>query len=661
MYNATLYLNTGFNAVNIPDSAATLNRVSSANKVTVPALDIYQARELSSFIIKCTNYAQIRNADYLYLVNSQDSTDFAYYSIQNIRMVSMDTAVVSVTMDYILSCGGVSALDFTDGICERHHVSVDGFGMYDEPDPYMNPAETLKIEESNPEFASSASDKADVVFLESTVDLYKTYWHYDDSAEDLTGIDYKSDDNVVTVPSVYGVNNQSSELDYIAAFAGMPYPLPNAQNNYNLTLMPNVAVYVSNAHGTGILNTQGGGQANIDWLPEALSLVRSLGIESCILAQWCIPYYMVNQTELKTNYDPRGGTSGQLGLNTGIVETLKGSRVQVTLGTLPFIHTYSNTIHNNRLYYGGNTQYTIVSVASGNSASFLPEEIYDYSASQDLYPVIEMRVDPRPNGMPYFRFETYRGSKDPLLFFTNAVKGLQWQNTPLVYEGASGSLINQYAYNARRASADEAYNFEKDSEVLNIIRTNVRGVSNVAGDTISAVGYGVTSKWGEMAGSIANGVESLGNTIIDDVQHYKNWHHMQDSYNIEKNTELQALLISNRVVSPSMNFPISEGIRDYVGNGCLVYRTYYSDNDAARIDKILTMYGYRHTTPISNDLLTNRPKFNYIQAYGVEIKNTNIPKWMRDGIGAQFAAGTRIWHVLPDTSAYTDGSNDIQP
>ena len=79
MYNATLYLNTGFNAINIPDSATTLNKVSSANKVTVPALDIYQARELSSFVIKCTNYAQIRNADYLYLVNTADATDFAYY------------------------------------------------------------------------------------------------------------------------------------------------------------------------------------------------------------------------------------------------------------------------------------------------------------------------------------------------------------------------------------------------------------------------------------------------------------------------------------------------------------------------------------------------------------------------------------------------------
>jgi hypothetical protein len=71
------------------------------------------------------------------------------------------------------------------------------------------------------------------------------------------------------------------------------------------------------------------------------------------------------------------------------------------------------------------------------------------------------------------------------------------------------------------------------------------------------------------------------------------------------------------------------------------------------------MYGYKHTVPIETSLLTNRVKFNYIQARGVSIGNKELPKWMRDGVALQFASGVRIWHQLPDISAYTDGSNIV--
>ena len=132
---------------------------------------------------------------------------------------------------------------------------------------------------------------------------------------------------------------------------------------------------------------------------------------------------------------------------------------------------------------------------------------------------------------------------------------------------------------------------------------------------------------------------------------------IEEQYVINRNKELQALMLSNYAVAPEINFPVSEGIRDYVGNTCIVYRYKFTENDAHRIDKILTMYGYKHTTPIEPSLLTNRSKFNYIEAKGVTIKNAGVPKWLRDAVGAQFASGVRFWHVPIDTSAYTDGSN----
>ena len=621
MYNATLYINTGFNAINIPDKPSLLEY---AQKVTVPALDIYQVRELSSFVVKAT-YAQIKNADYLYLESTTDPADFAYYSIQNITMTSMDTAVLSVTMDYILTAGGstgVSGLEFLDGICERHHVPLasDNFGAYDEDDPYMTPAEMLKVEVSTQQFSGS---KDNVTLLASTVDLFAMNARMV-SQQDLEGIDFTTGQNVCTVPRVYSVGQYSTTAQMYNS--GSPYE----------TKLPNEVFYMIDP---GPFASIAG---TVDWLPNALSYVRSLGIESCILAQYNVPGFMLDASIILS-----GGVHHY-------VSTIKGARLTLGISDLPFERSYGTTIRNKRLFYGDNAKYSIVSIASGNQASFLPEEI---RGSSETHPTLEMRVDPRPKGAPYFRFDKYRGSSSDDLFFTNAVKGLEWQNAPLVYEGASGSLLNQYKYNAKQWSDIENKQFGMQSAELANQNANENALFSGIGSGLSAIGYGITGQWGAAAGAVADAAINANNIGYQNAQYALSQGHAQNSFTIAKNAELQSLLIQNKTVAPSMNFPISEGIRDFVGNTCLVYRTYYTDTDAARIDKILNMYGYKHTVPIETSFLTNRSKFNYIQARGVSIRNNNIPKWLRDGVAAQFSAGMRIWHVLPDATAYTDGSN----
>lgn len=628
MYNATIFINTGFNAVNIPDNPSLL---AQAQSVTVPTLEIYQARGLSSFVVKAS-YASIKNADYLYLSNPNDVEDFAYYSIQNITMTGMDTAVLSVAMDYILTAGGstgVSSLSFTDGICERHHVALadDIFGKYEEEDPYMIPSETMRIETDTPDLKGGLSED-NVTLLESTVDLYAMK-----VPADLEGIDFLTGQNVCTVPKAKSVGQYKTRA--IMQKPGTGYE----------TALPNVIFYMVDP---GPIPSQVAG--DVTWIPNALAYVRSLGIESCILAQYNVPYFMID-----------GSTEVLDGGVHHYVSAIKGSNRQVTVN-LPFERTYGSTIRNKRLFYGENVKYTIVSIASGNSASFLPEEIYASGASA---PTIEMRVDPRPKGCPYFRFNAYRGvttdqnNGDPNSFFTNAVKGLEWQNAPLVYEGASGSLINQYKFNARMTAGYEDVNYAYMSSELQNQQGNLSATAGTIGSLLSAVGYGVSPSGGlgAMLGSVADAATNELNRNFMNAQYNLSRSHQENSWDIARNSELGSLLIQNNCVAPSMNFPISEAIRDYVGNTCLVYRTCYTDTDAARIDKILTMYGYKHTVQIENSFLTNRSKFNYIQARGVSINNLNIPKWLRDGVAAQFAAGIRIWHVLPDPAIYTNGTN----
>jgi len=649
MYNVTLFLNTGFNAVNIPDSAATLNRTPT--QYTVPALDIYQARELFQFVVRA-NYATVKNADYLYLVNSDDNTDFAYYSIQNVTMTSKDTAVLNVTMDYILTAGGVDSLEFLDGICERHHVAVadDVFGAFDEDDPYISPAQQMLIESEIPNFMGPQDSKTPITIIESTVDLYKMYKQYADN-QNLEAIDYTSADNVVTVPTVYP-SKGTNKTSYTKVTMGYG---TQSTDEYN-TQLPNASIYIDRFDLFDIPDQLPVVQDN--WLPDALSYVRSLGIESCIIAQYSVPQFMLTGTVNEPE------SNALVRTYAGLINELHGRFNHVQSG-LPFEHVYTHQVQNKRLFYGKNCEYNIVSVASGNSAKFLPEDIKENVSA--TAPMIAMRVDPRPDGAPYFRFEYFKGDNiNEDMFFINAVKGLTWQNVPLVFQGASGSLLNQYKFNAQQATLYENSNYDYMSGQLGNQQANMQGTLNMMSGVLSGIASGLTRDVGGMLGGAAVGgmlggaadaASAAINLEFTNAQYELTKQHQNNSYFIQRNSELQSLLIQNRVVAPSVNFPISESIRDFIGNTCLVYRTYYTENDVARLDKILTMYGYRHTVPITNALLTNRSKFNYIQARGVSIGNKNLPKWIRDGIATQFAAGTRIWHQLPDTSAYTDGTN----
>ena len=687
MYNATLYRGTKFNTINTPASKSVLDAV--VDTVSVPALDIYQARQLSSFVVRATR-EQLENVDYLYLANDSDVTDFAYYTVSGFAMTSKDTAVLSVNLDPGMTAGGLINMDFLDGIVERHHVpkDADKFGAFDEHDPYISPAQPLLVDLFEPDFTGPQGEtnphiRDEVTILETTVNLYKMYTQGQSALAKLKAIDWESqDNNVVTVPTV----EAGQEKSYLSMHWGSA-----SSQKYRSSALPNATFYAPDWHTfwSDQLPDPSYDYDSSDWLSEAITYIRSLGLEDAIIAQYSIPYYMIMPTEispLSGNKGPNPSDRPEQKM-VGVISELSGNCVNDEVD-LPFERNYTHVVQNNRLFYGENCQYHIVSIASGNEAQFLPEEIRYNNQNK---PFIRMVVDPRPKGAPYFRFTYFRGDGDGSsvdinnMFFRNAVRGLGWQNVPLRYEGGSASLLNQYKYESQvEMGLFNASNtiFQKSVEsqrmgigsLLNALgslgsaASNMAGSANAIGDSIrfSSEGslgmqYGIAPTIGanisSPIGSLVNAAYSIFNGGANNIQNYVDIQKEAPAWNLERNTELANLLIANQVVAPSIQFPISEGIRDFIGNTCLVYRTYYTEADVTRLDKILNMYGYRHTVPMDKSLLTNRSKFNYIKAAGVSVSNSNIPKWLRDAVGAQLSAGIRIWHVLPDENAYTDGTN----
>jgi len=647
MWNVRLFYNTGLNSCNIVDGPGRLN---SAQHIDLPALDILQGEGLSAVNVKATR-DQVKNADFMYLMNT-DTLEFFFYSVNAFQMSSQDVATLSVTLDALMTLeqltNGIGNIEFLDGITERHHVAKDDdlYGAYTEDDPLLIPSEELKIN-TGMQFTAVGNQNKKVI-IESTISL-------DIQAEGYKAITYTDGENKVTVPTVVPVTENTR-----VTVAGVSYISPGSE-------------YFDYSK---------------EDVQKGIQQVRSLGVESGILNSY-------------TLYE---GTTGQEpGADCVFVPTEEGrilgiQGVDVSAEVNNISPNSFPEAQNKRILYGSSNMIEMCSPASGARASFKPENVFidQYGALTTLLEVRKI-TDPRPNGRPYFVPKWYRSSaSDYEVIFgglANAVPGMQWANAPLVYTGKSGSTLDQIAYDTTMSEVLSDRYANQMSNIVGTTMSNVGAVSSAFGMNLGSMnnvygggvvgqtstgsdihgGYNFGSVKGRnaaraalrenqaIAASNARTIsgwagETALNIIGNEVSYALNDWNLERSYNLTARRELQNLMIGTSVVSPVINFPNSETMRDFMGNGLFVIQYHPSDNDMRKLDKILTMYGYKDTKPLEKTDFTNRKKFNYVQARGVSIGG-NFPKWLREAAAAQLAAGVRVWHQLPDVKAYTDGSN----
>ena len=561
-YTCRLYLNSGFNTVNIPDSPAL---VETLPYIDVPSLEILQNRNLRYIDVKVVSYDGIKNADYCKLGDW-------FYFIDDIQMLNKDTARLFLYVDYLTSAGGISSLHILDGITSRVHVATDTYGEWTETDPYTRPSQTPDIV-----YVREGGGGSEVVVVKSTLDLPAI----GSSSATRDGVTYTdpATGETVTVPSTK-VNTGATAYK----LAGTALPTESRTLLYR----------VSDAD-----------------IQKALQIVHDLGLDGAITDQIALPTAHVALT------------------GTPAISDANGIDRTVALSTLLYI--YKSGIKNNRCFYGEYTPFGIISCA-GEKQEFTGAEIYDGQSA----PSLRIIGDPHTDGKPYFRFKTLRGDDSLAGFFNNAVAGMQYKNVPMVYQGKSGSTIDAFAQSQKNEQIKNQY----DRDMRNVYG-NLYGSAVEAG--IGAGSLAMGNAYG--AGSLASGLSGIINATQTGLETIK-------KYEQDKKLELEKYLVSQNTYVPTVQFPFnSELMRDVNNNGCLCYQYRYTDFDIARIDKILTMYGYKVTKSIEATDFTNRQKFNYVEA---SISVGKLPKWHADGISAQISNGVRIWHVLPDNSHYSD-------
>ena len=145
---------------------------------------------------------------------------------------------------------------------------------------------------------------------------------------------------------------------------------------------------------------------------QALSTIRSLGVESCIVACYNLP----------------GEWTGTPSSSNSLYTQLNDASQNVNSA---FSNTWGS--YKNKKVYSGQFQRIVVySLASGESAENRVEDIISPSNTISWF----VAADPRFNGNPICRPLYYHKSENTKLMST--VNGAKWQQTPITYQGASG-------------------------------------------------------------------------------------------------------------------------------------------------------------------------------------------------------------------------------
>lgn len=616
----TIYLSTKFSPLNPPDSP--LRITANYQGIVLPALDILQ--ELISEISVKTTWQQIQSADMISLYNTITGVTWWYYITSVPTMTSIDVAKLSIKLDGILSIGGFSNLEIIGGLTVRHHVTDDSFGMYTEEDELLTCHEPLVLD-TNSSWSFSNYNHL-YTMMESTIDLSDMGAGQNPPCTQWT--DPTDPTVTVNVPATIPVTTPT-------AFSAKQY------NTADVSLpSPGTQLFVSDVDGTVVSTVQ-----------EGSSRCRQISAESAIISQYQVPDTMVSIA-----YNAGNGSVSSV---TGRTSTTPDS-----LTDLPFDFTDSGyTVQNQRVLYGDLCQYGIIT-SDGNIGLFNPEMIYDFNGA--LFPKLIFVTDPRANGRPYFRFEYYNHTKgEGDKFWINCLPGATWRQVPLIYNSASGELLNSQKYQYESLSkANEWYNSAysrelglKQKEINSFMGGGQQAFSGVLG-VATSFGLGDPRGLGTDLSNVVTGITdaAFAKSIYDETKN-----RLQTQYDIAMDSGLVDYGTKQSVVVPTIQIPGDTKIlRDIKGNGCLAFRYHPSMNDLQRHDKLLTMYGYKDETMLDNSMFSSRQYFNYIQAQGVEISNA-IPTWLKAVIQSQFSTGMRIWHTVPNSSYYSNNPVVVTP
>jgi len=611
--SVTVYFNTGFNGVDIPASPTILSSASHQSYS-----DVYYIREdidKPSIRIK-DSYENLCSVDYCAITTSSGTS--YYFAVPS--ALSRGVTLLSLDLDALLTMGGANNINYISGWQERGHIAKNDDVLFSNiaaedwlPSEPLVAQTPIKVNGAG----EVATDDLDVVI--SNIDI-SALGDGTNDIEVVTGTD--GTDAVMYFPHIKSPTSRT-------VFTTWDY----SENQAHRFFIPNTCAY----------------NLGVTTVKEGLSKLYSAG-QLQLQGSYQIPKeYLAN--------DP---TSGSV---NGFVQNLVGYYGKQTLTTMPYEYTENGYTPKNKKCYTTFRDMRLTSVASGDE---IIKPVYELYQSGDTTPTARIWADPCSTGKPYARFDYI---KDSPLQYADCVRGLQWANSQLVMDGASGSMWNALdtAFANRSAESQKAYStFAREVGMKQTELSAQKTIFNNGG-----LMFGTSGNASLLAGGIVSGVLNGQNVVSGlknnmnatfDLQQLQNSEHLAaGSYALEQrqleqqiNQNNIGLIKSNQVVAPTVSYTPEQNLGLYGYNYFVAYEVRKSLNDLKSEDMYYQRYGYNGLhRPLTQQCFNEREYYCYVQAFDVNLKgNTEYGLRVRSKAISQLNRGVRVWKVLPDASYY---------
>lgn len=639
-YTVKAYHNTGFDAVNLPYDTALLETATNSYFNNV---EVVQNRGLVNITLNAT-FEQVKDIDYIKI------GDTYYFLVSYPQMVNDKTVRITLQEDYLLTMGGIGFINFKSCFVEYANVPDDSFGRWTKPETRWTPSQIIQVEQETLALPPDTEGLVSMSLINSTIDLVKQ----GNSTECNTYTDSTNPGVSVSVPAIF-------PSDYNTQIAFKRY---DEEGLTETVLTSSPSTYIYQMGRTEKLSTGEIKDFPNQDITKGIAKTRSLGIDSCILAQYLVPGAYIDISQSIIN--------GENLQYTKLVPVFQ----PVAKESLKFIQDIGDyTPHNAKVHYSNDwNRYTLFNMASGQTSSFTPESLYEPDKA-NISPFFIITSDLRSTGSPIC-FPEYLYNKLNR-FMQNAIYGLNWNNAETLLYGASGQSRTYRDYAFDMADRAIGYNYDKLNNQLSFYNTLARSGTDLTFGIGGALGgmAGITGQMNDLAyqgltqnvnnvseynkfalqrsqmgfgafkqasyGAL-NASQALGNYQMTQ-------QNLEAGYNLANAREADRYAWSNIVVAPTINFQKSDSIRDFFGNGFYVLRYHLSPTDAKEYDEFLDYYGYP-VGEVADDIsyFNNRKYFNYISCSDITITNQGYTMEEREGAKAQLT-NCRLWHVLPNT------------
>lgn len=694
MWKVRMYMNTGFNTVNVPDSEATLNSAAESH-TDFPVIDCLQRYFLSSIKIRAYE-DQVIQGDYIKLWDESNSSRFAFYSVNGYTMTSGDTIELSISMDSLLTCGGVDNIDFLDGVTNRYNASDNTMNMRNvEDDPLLIPHDLHLIclgEYFGDDYNRGGSSPGQFHFGGSCKLIVSSLYNIFEELELDSGVDVE-----VSESSWEGILTASPIVKKTTRV------YPTKFYNYYGGGQVDSSIY-ADGNAYWVLNSDQTASF-YDLLQERCEKILRYGRQDVLTNAYFVPTKLANGITVTRSQESQSVPVGALNIAKMVpaesftyqesgggsnneyfdYSSVSGVALLGDKDLRPMYQTAGGyTVKNRRAVMGKNFDFVFMVRDSGDTKRVSSEEISYKLAPQHnshYIPAIGVSVDLRPNGHVEYGIKTEQTlnvdqdwENPPHII----LKSGEWEKAHLFTTAAVGSMVNAKNFNIAQQLADA-------SVLVNMAhQANKAGyMTRAAGDAIGGVAQGLNPQNDLPIGS---GVSGLFNSVAD-IQT------MSGGYQLDAAMEARrasiaagrtgefsmaseagagndyALTMFNRDIERrreqeefiNANYPTTQvisggggGSTTSSGQGLLVYRYFPTADDVERFDRILNQFGCKITVPTEKSQLKCRRLYNYIEASSVSIKCNTVPKSVRNDLANLFSAGLRIWHTDPKDHNYRE-------